>query len=569
MKKLRLLLLLVVCMMSLYANSEDFIVGDYKYTIVSFDSKVVSIGAANTSISGDITIPASIVYGGTSYKVGIIAEYGFSGCNNITSVVIPNSVTNISSSAFYCCSSLTAINIPNSVTSIGFMAFYYCSNLTTVSIPNSVTNLGASVFSGCTSLISIALSNNITSISSSLFEGCSNLKTIAIPYGVTIIGERAFRECINLTTVSLPNSLTDIGYQSFRGCTSLTSVTIPSSVLSIGTNAFWNSGLTSVHISDLAAWCQVNFENNPLSYAHHLYMNGEEITDLIIPNNVSVIKKYAFEGCSSITTVTIPNSVNIIEYGVFAECENLTTVKIGNGINRIDGRVFSGSSAIENVYCYAKNVPTTNIDAFYNVYIEYKTLHVPDESLADYKNTDPWKSFATIIGLSGSGDTQKCATPTISYGGKKLTFSCATEGVSYVYEIKDTDIKTGYNNEVTLSATYEISVYATKPGYENSDMATATLVWTNGTFTETTPPASAISQATEFAAKALLIQNNGGTLTIQGTDDGTPVSIYNSGGIQVGSTISKGGVATANTSLQPGSIAIVKIGNKAIKVVMK
>ena len=114
-----------------------------------------------------------------------------------------------------------------------------------------------------------------------------------------------------------------------------------------------------------------------------------------------------------------------------------------------------------------------------------------------------------------------------------------------------------------------ISVYATKAGYENSDMATATLVWTNGTFTETTPPASAISQATEFAAKALLIQNNGGILTIQGTDDGTPVSIYNSGGIQVGSTISKGGVATANTSLQPGSIAIVKIGNKAIKVVMK
>ena len=216
------------------------------------------------------------------------------------------------------------------------------------------------------------------------------------------------------------------------------------------------------------------------------------------------------------------------------------------------------------------NKPITN--AFDGSMIEHATLHVPDESLQAYKETEPWSKFGTIVGLSGGTlETPKCATPTISYDddNKKLTFGCETEGVEYVYSITDTDIKQGYDAEVTLTATYEISVYATKAGYDNSNVATATLVWGSATFTDTTP-ATAIEMVPAMeAAMPVLIQNNGGMLTVQGAQDGTPVSVYTIAGTEAGSAVSQNSMARISTSMQQGDIAIVRIGNRSVKVVLK
>lgn len=249
----------------------------------------------------------------------------------------------------------------------------------------------------------------------------------------------------------------------------------------------------------------------------------------------------------------------------YYDCSGLTSITFGSGIKEIYSKAFAECKNLENVYCYAEKVPNTSTNAFENSYVEYAKLHVPDASLAEYSNTDPWSQFGTKVGLSG-GSTQKCKNPTISYGGKKLTFSCETEGVEYVYEIKDTDIKKGYDSEVSLAATYEISVYATKQGYDNSDVATATLVWGSASFTETTGTTSAIPLTHDVP---VLIKSYGGVLTVEGLDDGTQVSVYSINGTEAGKAISKNGCASVNTNLQAGSVAIIKIGEKSVKVVVK
>ena len=172
-------------------------------------------------------------------------------------------------------------------------------------------------------------------------------------YSVTSIGGYAFSDCSGLTSVTIGNSVTSIGDYAFYCSYGLTSVTIPNSVESIGTSAFSAfSSLTSVHISDIAAWCNINFvssDSNPLKYAHHLYLNGEEVKDLVIPNGVTSIGDIAFYCCSGLTSVTIPNSVTSIGGSAFYNCYGLTSVTIGNSVESIGTSAFSYCKGLTSV----------------------------------------------------------------------------------------------------------------------------------------------------------------------------------------------------------------------------
>ena len=169
---------------------------------------------------------------------------------------------------------------------------------------------------------------------------------------VTSIGSDAFKYS-SLTSVTIPNSVTSIGSYAFESCYSLTSVNIPNSVTSIGDGAFQGChGLTSVTISDITAWLSISFagsESNPLCYAHHLFLNGEEVKDLTIPNSVTSIGDYTFHGCSSLTSVTIPNSVTSIGNSAFSFCSNLTSVTIPSSVTSIGGYAFQRCSSLTSV----------------------------------------------------------------------------------------------------------------------------------------------------------------------------------------------------------------------------
>ena len=299
-----------------------------------------------------------------------VLGYGaFYNCSGLTSVTIPNSMTNIGPSAFYGCGGLTSVTIPNSVTDIGDRAFYYCGGLTSVTIPNSVTNIGTAAFQDCSGLTSVTIPNSVTDTGDSVFGYCSGLRSVTITDGVTSIGDGTFYCCSALTGVTIPNSVTNIGSEAFSYCSGLTNVTIPGSITLIGEDAFSNcSGLAAVYISDLAAWCGISFANpdaNPLHNAHNLYLNESLVADLTIPSSAKDIGSYAFYGCSELTSVMIPNSVTNIGNGAFSGCSGLESVTIPNSVANIGPFAFYDCSGLTSVMI-PDSVTSIGGNAFYD-----------------------------------------------------------------------------------------------------------------------------------------------------------------------------------------------------------
>lgn len=356
---------------------------------------------------------------------------------------------------------------------------------------------------------------------------------------VTSIGNSAFQECSGLTSVSIGNNVTSIGDYAFSYCSGLTNLIIGNSVTSIGTNAFY--GCSS-------------------------------LTDLTIPNNVTIIGEDAFLNCYGLTSVKIGNGVTSIGWRAFGGCSNLTSLTIGNSVTSIGNYAFKGAKQLTEIISLIEepfeiagkraNEAPFPLDVFMNA-----AVYVPAGTIDKYKATAGWQDFVFIEEGTGNPnqESQQCETPTILYQDGKLTFSCETEGATCHYSITDSDIKTGNDNEVVLSGTYHISVYATKPGLKESETATATLCWIDSN----PQMEGVINDVTELKSRALLIKNEGGNLTIEGAEDGEPVNVYTTNGMQAGTTVSESGKVTVETNIPRGEIAIVKIGKKSVKVLMK
>ncbi len=337
-------------------------------TNITIPNGVTSIGScafSHCKSLTSVTIPSSVTSIGekpfiecTSLETVFIdmetVPSAFSELTSIKSVILGDHVKNIGKSAFLGCTSLSNITIPDSVTSIKTKAFYNCGSLTDVTIPDSVKSIWSYAFYNCWSLTNVNIPDGVTGIWDHVFYGCSSLKSISIPDSVTSIEEYAFYHCTSLTSLTLPESLTSLGNNAFQTCSSLTSISLPNSLTSIGSSAFWDcTSLESVEISDIAAWCEISFANqyaNPLNYAYNLYVNGNLVTDLVIPDGVTEIKSRAFQNCTSLKCVTIPSSVERIESSAFYGCSNLETVYFGYGLRFIRKYAFNGCSALESAY---------------------------------------------------------------------------------------------------------------------------------------------------------------------------------------------------------------------------
>ena len=371
----------------------------------------------------------------------------------------------------------------------------------------------------------------VTSLSESCFEGCSGLKTITIPSSVTSLGGACFSGCWGLTSITIPSSVTSLGDYCFCDCEGLTSITIPSSVTSLGGACFKGcDGLTSI----------------------------------TIPSSVTSLGESCFGGCSGLTSITIPSSVTSLRYECFLNCSGLTSITIPSSVTSLGRSCFEGCLNLETVYFEGKycksnyadlNIPTTCIIKVPTEYLQgYK-----DSFGSDYQYIYAWNPNET--GEDNKPVTQ-CSTPSISYESGKLKFACETTGAKYHYTITDTDIKSdalSENGEVSLSAAYNISVYATADGYKASDKAEATLYWINANLDNGT-------NINMVRTRGVVASAHDGIITLSGLDNGEVVKFYAADGKYLGSSVAANGSASYAVN---ESLVIAKVGKDSIKIAMK
>ncbi len=255
-----------------------------------------------------------------------------------------------------------------------------------IKIHHGVKSIGEGAFYGCTVFKSIEIPNSVTSIGSSAFYDCTGLTSIEIPNSVTSIGGAAFEGCTGLTSVEIPNSVTSIGNYAFWGCSGLTSIEIPNSVTNIGESAFnYCESLYSVKISDISAWCNISFGSsnaNPLYYAKNLYLNGDLVSELVIPDQVTEIKNYAFCGCTGLKSIEIPNSVTSIGNDAFWSCSGLRIVYNNSSLNITVGSSNYGYVAWNAVAVVSKSDILDQVGDF-TFYINDSTVTLVEYSGGD------------------------------------------------------------------------------------------------------------------------------------------------------------------------------------------
>ena len=286
-------------------------------------------------------------------------------------------------------------------------------------------------------------------------------------YPVTGIESRAFYGCSEITSITIPEGVATIGNQAFCG-DSLASITIPSSVDSIGENAFSGCTITAVNYSGtINQWCNIDFSNgysNPVFDCTILNINGSPVNNLLIPDNVEIIKQFAFWGYMGLTSVTISNGVTSISIGsaAFGSCWNLTSVTIGSGVTHIGQGAFAYCSDIMEVTCFA-NVPPNVEDTFAFYWVNRNIpLYVPSSSVSSYQSAPVWSEFTNYIGIGPHTITATSADPAMgtvtgggTYNGGATATLTATPNTGYHFmQWQDGNTQNPRTITVTGDATY-------------------------------------------------------------------------------------------------------------------
>ncbi len=303
-------------------------------------------------------------------------------CTDITSVIIPSGVVAVGTRAFDGCSNISTLWFPDSLKRIELQAFQNCENLKTIRIGPGIKKLGRNLFYNSNNLENVYIdglenwynieledsSSNPMCYAKNLYIDGQKLTELNIPKGITEIPEYAFCGNDDIVTLKIPNTVTSIGRDAFAGCSSLEEISIPASVKNIWSDAFNSSNIKSVYITDLAAWCGIKFSgkySNPLTEADQLYINNKPIKNLVIPEGVKYISKFAFYGCCEFNSIILPESLEKLGNFAFGDCKKITSIRLPKGLREVGGGAFAYCRSLKEVIIANKGVEIGE-SAFYD-----------------------------------------------------------------------------------------------------------------------------------------------------------------------------------------------------------
>ena len=566
--------IIAACMMMPPAAlaQETATIDGVKYFLLDGEATVM---AQTGQLEGDIVIPGTVRYGGETYSVVKLVDEAFAGQEGITSVTLPNSVTELGTGCFSRCGGLESITLSESLTALPEKCLYWCDKLTSITIPEGVTSLGDGCFDHCQELKTVTLPEGLTTLGDNCFSYCK-FTTLTLPESLTTVGDHCFSYNINLARMTLPDGITSLGNSCFSQCTQLISVDLPKNITSLGKYFFYKcsknlkeitlpDGITSIGeycFSGCTNLTTVTLPNSVTSIGYCCFQYCSNLESINLPDGIDTISLNCFSECTKLESITLPNSVIRLENSCFYGCTALKEITLPNSIKVIGSKSFKECTGLLSVTCQWGDLDgvRTESDAFDGIFSE-ATLHIPEGTADAYKAEEPWNKFKYIIEDGQPVTIEKCAVPEISYSDRRLTFTSATDGAKYHYTITAEDATAeaySETGEVTLAAAYGISVYASAEGYANSDAATATLYFTGGSLDPT-----AIA-ATE-ARRALLVTTGGRTLTVSGLADGETATLYSLQGCMLDTAKAYGGQARLDTRGEKGAV-VLKAGGQSVKV---
>jgi hypothetical protein len=301
---------------------------------------------------------------------------------------------------FYDCTALTSVVIPEGVTEIGDGALANCENLTSVTLPSSVRVIGDRAFSRCYKLESLVIPEGVTEIPQSMVQFCTALSEVVLPSTVTTISTHAFQNCENLTAITLPHGLKSLDYGCFSG-SGLTEIIMPASVTSLGAQTF--------------QYCR-------------------QLEKAVVHGNVGTS---AFEGCSALKQVELKNTVKNLGVWAFKNCTALESITIPGSVTEIQQHCFSNCSGLKEII-FQGDAPQISIMAFETVtataYYPQDNATWTEDKFQDYKGTLTWVPMAPPC--EEHKYTAVITEPTCEAGGY-TTYTCSECGHSYVDDYTD------------------------------------------------------------------------------------------------------------------------------------
>ena len=437
----------------------------------------------------------AVVTDGTMHSdTQIVAAFAFRGCESLKSVVVPNGVKQVGYGMLFGCD-VESVTLPFvgelgtdkntqfgwvfGARSMGGNISYVPMSLKTVVITGGEDGTQGTItqgaFYGVDMIEEITLpflggsADSTENAFISYYWGADSYTENIIPTSVKavtvlegVFGSSAFYGCIGLVSISILDGVTSVGGDAFSGCSSLTNVTIHGGVTSIGSNAFFDcSKLDGVYITDLTAWCKIQFENqhaNPINNAKKLYINGVLATELTIPSDVTAIGNYVFYFCRSLTSITIPDSVTSIGKHAFDGCSSLTSVTIPDGVTSIGQYAFYDCGGLASI-TIPGSVTTIGGSAFFfcrslkSITIPSSVTTIGNGAFSNctglYKVTNH-SALSVTIGSGTNGAVAYNARILIHPDGSE-TYKNASSGYSY-FETAEGFLFEKYQDTYTLIA---------------------------------------------------------------------------------------------------------------------